>query len=81
MATSSGHGNSARASCYRRAVANSANGNYTAEDLGGNQWTFSQSLADVAPEAWGAQGLADPGRVGAVAPFPACAIWKFPPPI
>jgi uncharacterized glyoxalase superfamily protein PhnB len=27
---------------------------YTAEDPGGHRWTFSQSVADVAPEAWGA---------------------------
>ena len=27
---------------------------YTAEDLGGHRWTFSQSVADVPPEAWGA---------------------------
>ena len=26
---------------------------YTAEDLCGHRWTFSQSVADVAPEAWG----------------------------
>ena len=26
---------------------------YTAEDLGGHHWTFSQSIADVAPEDWG----------------------------
>jgi predicted enzyme related to lactoylglutathione lyase len=26
---------------------------YTAEDIEGNQWTFSQSIADVAPEDWG----------------------------
>ena len=26
---------------------------YTAEDLEGHRWTFSQSVADVAPEAWG----------------------------
>ncbi|MGH3097218.1 MAG: VOC family protein [Streptosporangiales bacterium] len=26
---------------------------YSAEDLGGHQWTFSQSIADVAPEDWG----------------------------
>jgi uncharacterized glyoxalase superfamily protein PhnB len=26
---------------------------YTAEDLGGHHWTFSESVADVAPEAWG----------------------------
>ena len=27
---------------------------YTAEDLAGYQWTFSQSVADVDPAAWGA---------------------------
>ena len=26
---------------------------YTAEDIGGHRWTFSQSIADVAPEEWG----------------------------
>jgi|SRR5687767_6019648 uncharacterized glyoxalase superfamily protein PhnB len=26
---------------------------YTAEDLAGYRWTFSQSIADVAPEEWG----------------------------
>ncbi len=26
---------------------------YTAEDLAGHRWTFSQTLADVAPEQWG----------------------------
>lgn len=26
---------------------------YTVEDLAGHVWTFSQSIADVAPEAWG----------------------------
>jgi uncharacterized glyoxalase superfamily protein PhnB len=26
---------------------------YTAEDPAGHQWTFSQTLADVAPETWG----------------------------
>ena len=26
---------------------------YTAEDLAGYQWTFSETLADVAPEEWG----------------------------
>ena len=29
------------------------NRQYTAEDLAGHQWTFSQTLDDVAPEAWG----------------------------
>lgn len=27
---------------------------YSAEDLAGHRWTFSQSIADVAPEDWGA---------------------------
>ncbi len=26
---------------------------YNAVDIGGHQWTFSQSIADVAPEDWG----------------------------
>lgn len=26
---------------------------YTAEDLAGRRWTFSQTIADVAPEEWG----------------------------
>ena len=26
---------------------------YTAEDLGGHRWTFSQSIADVDPAEWG----------------------------
>jgi uncharacterized glyoxalase superfamily protein PhnB len=26
---------------------------YSVEDLGGHYWTFSQSIADVAPEEWG----------------------------
>jgi uncharacterized glyoxalase superfamily protein PhnB len=26
---------------------------YTAEDLAGHRWTFSESIADVAPEEWG----------------------------
>ena len=28
---------------------------YTAEDLAGHQWTFSETLADTAPEIWGGQ--------------------------
>lgn len=28
---------------------------YTAEDLAGHRWTFSETLADVAPEEWGGQ--------------------------
>ena len=31
---------------------------YTAEDLAGHQWTFSETLADVAPEAWGGISVA-----------------------
>ena len=27
---------------------------YSAEDPGGHRWTFSQSIADVDPESWGA---------------------------
>jgi uncharacterized glyoxalase superfamily protein PhnB len=26
---------------------------YTAEDLAGHRWTFSLSIADIAPEEWG----------------------------
>jgi predicted enzyme related to lactoylglutathione lyase len=32
---------------------------YTALDLGGHRWTFSQSIADLAPEDWG--GASGPG--------------------
>lgn len=28
---------------------------YVAEDPGGHRWTFTESIADVAPEAWGAR--------------------------
>jgi uncharacterized glyoxalase superfamily protein PhnB len=31
---------------------------YTAEDPAGHQWTFSETLADVAPEEWGGQSVA-----------------------
>ncbi len=31
---------------------------YTAEDPAGHQWTFSETLADVAPEAWGGTSVA-----------------------
>ena len=30
---------------------------YTAEDPGGHLWTFSESIADVAPEAWGGESV------------------------
>ena len=41
---------------------------YTAEDLGGHHWCFSQSIADVAPEDWG--GTSGPALDGAAAPGP-----------
>lgn len=31
---------------------------YMAEDFAGHQWTFSQTLADVAPETWGGISVA-----------------------
>jgi uncharacterized glyoxalase superfamily protein PhnB len=31
---------------------------YTAEDPAGHRWTFSESLADVAPEEWGGTSVA-----------------------
>ena len=34
---------------------------YSAIDLGGHVWTFSESLADLAPEAWG--GVSAPSGV------------------
>jgi len=33
---------------------------YTAEDLAGHRWTFSETLADVEPERWGGASLPDP---------------------
>lgn len=30
---------------------------YQAEDLAGHRWTFSQTLADVAPEEWGGESV------------------------
>jgi uncharacterized glyoxalase superfamily protein PhnB len=30
---------------------------YTAEDLAGHSWTFSQTIADVTPEDWGAESV------------------------
>lgn len=32
---------------------------YTAEDLAGHQWTFSETLADVTPEEWGGTSVAN----------------------
>jgi uncharacterized glyoxalase superfamily protein PhnB len=31
---------------------------YTAQDPAGHQWTFSETLADVAPEQWGGTSIA-----------------------
>jgi|SRR5665213_2011919 len=31
---------------------------YTAEDLAGHQWTFSETLEDVDPEEWGGMSIA-----------------------
>jgi uncharacterized glyoxalase superfamily protein PhnB len=30
---------------------------YTAEDPGGHQWVFSETVADVAPEEWGGESV------------------------
>jgi len=35
---------------------------YTAEDLAGHRWTFSQSIADVAPEEWSASVTSTPSQ-------------------
>ena len=34
---------------------------YTAEDLAGHQWTFSETLADISPETWGGISAAPRG--------------------
>ena len=41
---------------------------YTAEDLGGHHWTFSESIADVAPEEWVARRGRHSRRRGADRP-------------
>ena len=33
---------------------------YTAEDPWGHQWTFSETVADIAPEDWGGETVATP---------------------
>lgn len=35
---------------------------YTAQDLAGHQWTFSETRADVAPEDWGGTWLGESNR-------------------
>ena len=37
---------------------------YTAEDLAGHHWTFSQTLRDTAPEEWGGATVAPSKRFG-----------------
>src|SRR5215831_10474613 len=32
---------------------------YTAEDIGGHRWTFTQTVADIAPEQWGGKVASD----------------------
>ncbi len=34
---------------------------YNAEDFAGHQWTFSETIRDVAPEEWG--GISVPERL------------------
>jgi uncharacterized glyoxalase superfamily protein PhnB len=34
---------------------------YTAKDLAGHLWTFSQSVSDVPPQSWGGELVAPPG--------------------
>src|SRR5689334_20627383 len=34
---------------------------YQAEDPAGHRWTFSETLADVAPEQWGGRSVGDQG--------------------
>ena len=41
---------------------------YTASDLAGHWWTFSQNIADVEPSAWGAILKTRSGRGATVAP-------------
>src|SRR5215510_10160355 len=33
---------------------------FTVEDIGGHRWTFTQSVADVAPEDWGGRSAKHP---------------------
>jgi uncharacterized glyoxalase superfamily protein PhnB len=38
---------------------------YTAEDLGGHRWTFSQTIADVDPATWGGELVIHPSPLPA----------------
>jgi uncharacterized glyoxalase superfamily protein PhnB len=37
---------------------------YSVEDLAGHQWTFTQAIADLAPEDWGGTSKAQPADRG-----------------
>ncbi len=50
---------------------------YTAEDLNGHRWTFSQSVADVKPEEWGATVSELKGR-NALLPRPRLCYLEIP---
>ena len=50
---------------------------YTAEDPDGNQWTFSQSIADVEPEKWGAR-VSEIKNRGALLPRPRVCYIEIP---
>jgi uncharacterized glyoxalase superfamily protein PhnB len=50
---------------------------YSAEDLEGHRWTFSQSVADIAPEQWGATAAALKGPI-ALLPRPRFCYLEIP---
>ncbi len=50
---------------------------YTAEDPGGHHWTFSESIADVAPEEWG--GTSGPGMTAPAAGAPVISVMLIVP--
>ena len=50
---------------------------YTAEDLGGHHWTFSESIADVSPEDWG--GTSGPALLAGGSSAPAAQTDAGPP--
>lgn len=49
---------------------------YSAVDIGGHHWKFSESVADVDPASWGGELLVDtsraPVRIGTVVPYLRC---------
>ena len=52
---------------------------YTAEDLGGHHWTFSESIADVSPEDWG--GISGPALLAGPSPPAAKSVSSSPGPV